>query len=113
MQKSIANVKASLNSSPSRKVSKYPINLVIPVLLIRVPQVKKVVSYAESSDEDDEAVFATLKAKRSAQRRPRAAVPDEDDDDEDTYEAEANDIEEDDGIVGSPLLTHAELINTY
>jgi DNA mismatch repair protein MSH6 len=55
------------------------------------------VSYAESSDEDDDAVFTTMKARRSKQRRPRAAVPDEDEGD--TYEAEANDIEEDDGIL--------------
>ncbi|KAH6623466.1 muts domain V-domain-containing protein [Chaetomium tenue] len=81
VKKSVATVKASLNSSPSRKV-------------------KKVVSYAESSDDDDEAVFATLKARRSGQRRPRAAVPDEDDDDEDTYEAEANDFEEEDDDLG-------------
>jgi len=58
-------------------------------------QAKKAVSYAESSDEDD-AVFATMKARRSTQRRSRAAVPDEDD--EDVYEAEANDVEEDDGM---------------
>ncbi|KAH6847418.1 muts domain V-domain-containing protein [Chaetomium sp. MPI-CAGE-AT-0009] len=77
VKKSVVSVEASLQSSPSRKV-------------------KKIVSYAESSDEDDDAVFATLKAKRSVQRRPRAAVPDEDDDDEDAYEAEANDFEEDD-----------------
>ena len=53
-------------------------------------------SYAESSDEDDDAVFATMKARRSKQRRSRTAVSDEDEGD--TYEAEANDVEEDDGI---------------
>lgn len=65
-------------------------------------QARKAVSYAESSDEDDDAVFATMKARRSTQRRSRAAVPD--DDDEDAYEAEVNDVEEDDGMPPARVL---------
>ncbi|AEO59871.1 hypothetical protein MYCTH_2308482 [Thermothelomyces thermophilus ATCC 42464] len=73
--KSVADEEATLHSSPSRKA-------------------KKTVNYAESSDEDDDEIFATLKARRSRQRRPRATVADEDDGD--TYEADENDYEEDD-----------------
>ncbi|KAL2163373.1 hypothetical protein VTH06DRAFT_5430 [Thermothelomyces fergusii] len=73
--KAVANKEPTLHSSPSRKA-------------------KKVVNYAESSDEDDDEIFATLKARRSRQRRPRATVADEDDGD--TYEADENDVEEDD-----------------
>jgi DNA mismatch repair protein MSH6 len=58
------------------------------------------VDYAESSDEDDEAVFATMKARRFKQRRSRAAVSDEDE--EEAYQAEPNDAEEDDGTLLYP-----------
>ncbi|KAM7190092.1 putative DNA mismatch repair protein msh6 [Rhypophila sp. PSN 637] len=67
--------KTGMASSPSRKV-------------------KKVVSYAESSD-DDEDVFATLNARRARQRRPRSAIP-EDDGDGDDYEADGNAANEED-----------------
>ncbi|KAK3313063.1 muts domain V-domain-containing protein [Apodospora peruviana] len=68
-----AKTLAIMGSSPSRKV-------------------KKVVSYAESSgDEEDEDVFAALKSRRNRQRRPRSTIPE---DDEDDYEAEGNVIEE-------------------
>ncbi|KAH6615735.1 muts domain V-domain-containing protein [Chaetomium sp. MPI-SDFR-AT-0129] len=60
---------------------------------------KKVVSYAESSDEDDDdAIFATLKTRRAKQRRSRVAVSD--DDDADIYEAEVNEPEDDDDDMG-------------
>ncbi|KAK3317724.1 muts domain V-domain-containing protein [Cercophora scortea] len=59
--------KPVMGSSPSRKA-------------------KKVVNYAESSEDEDEDVFVALSAKRTRQRRPRAAIPDDDDDD--VYEAE-------------------------
>ncbi|KAL2151243.1 hypothetical protein VTH82DRAFT_6341 [Thermothelomyces myriococcoides] len=74
-KKSVANEEQPLQSSPSRKT-------------------KKAVNYAESSDEDDDEVFATLKARRPRQRRPLAQAADEDDGD--TYEADENDYEEDD-----------------
>ena len=70
-------------------------------------QVKKAVNYAESSDEDDDAVFATIKARRSTQRRSRAAVPD--DDEEDAYEAEPNDAADDDGISAASLRHESRL----
>jgi DNA mismatch repair protein MSH6 len=53
------------------------------------------VNYAESSDEDDGAVFATLKTRRSRQRGSRTAVPD--DEDEDTFQADVNELQDDDG----------------
>ncbi|KAK4098074.1 DNA mismatch repair protein Msh6 [Parathielavia hyrcaniae] len=68
--------KAALHSSPSRKA-------------------KKAVNYAESSDEDEDAVFATMKPRRSKQRPSRAAVPD-DEDEEEAYQAAPNDFEDDD-----------------
>ncbi|GAB1317668.1 DNA mismatch repair protein msh6 [Madurella fahalii] len=71
--KQSVQITASLHSSPSRKA-------------------KKVVNYAESSDDDDGEVFAALNARRNRQRRSRAPVPDEDD--EDNYEAEEKDLEE-------------------
>lgn len=68
----------TLPSSPSRKV-------------------KKAVNYAESSDEEDEEFIASLTSRKSRQRRPRAAVIDEGD--EDTYEAGANEVDEEDGML--------------
>ncbi|KAK4231839.1 putative DNA mismatch repair protein msh6 [Podospora fimiseda] len=67
--------KPVLQSSPTRKV-------------------KKVVSYAESSDEDDQDVFASLKSRRPQQRRSQAATLE--DDDEDVYDAGANQVEDED-----------------
>ncbi|KAL2131196.1 hypothetical protein VTI74DRAFT_5422 [Chaetomium olivicolor] len=75
VKKPVAAITPGLHSSPSRKA-------------------KKVISYAESSDEDDEAIFSRLKSRRGTQRRSRAAVPDEDD--EDTYQVEVNEAEDDD-----------------
>ncbi|KAL2024975.1 hypothetical protein VTK56DRAFT_3674 [Thermocarpiscus australiensis] len=74
LEKRAANAKAGLNSSPSRKA-------------------KKVINYAESSDEDAGELFSRLKT-RARKGRSRATVPDEDD--EDAYEAGANDFEEED-----------------
>ena len=65
------------------------------ILLTCILQVKKTVNYAESSGEDDDELFAALKARKPRQRRSRPAVPDEED--EDTYEAEAAVEEEEDG----------------
>jgi DNA mismatch repair protein MSH6 len=64
--------------------------------LTPTPQAKKPVSYAESSDEDDEDVFTSLNAKRSRQGRRRAAVLDEDDE-EDFKVDEAEAGRDDDG----------------
>lgn len=61
-------------------------------------QVKKTVSYAESSDDEDEDVFQSIRSQRSRPRAARRAVPDDDDDD--AYEAEENVVEEeDDGTI--------------
>ncbi|KAK3385156.1 muts domain V-domain-containing protein [Podospora didyma] len=76
VKKPSVKIQPSMASSPSRKT-------------------RKAVSYAESSD-DDEDVFASLKSSRTRQRRPRATIPDDDDDDDDVYEAEGNGAEEDD-----------------
>jgi hypothetical protein len=54
---------------------------------------KKAVSYAESSDEDEDP-FESMRSQRTRQRRPRPSVPDDDDDD--VYEAEDNAVEEED-----------------
>ncbi|KAK4124556.1 DNA mismatch repair protein Msh6 [Parathielavia appendiculata] len=75
VQKATVGPKAGLHSSPSRKA-------------------KKAINYAETSDEDDDGVLATMKARRTKQRRSRAAVLDEDE--ENAYQAEPNDIEDDD-----------------
>ncbi|KAK4161751.1 putative DNA mismatch repair protein msh6 [Cladorrhinum sp. PSN259] len=68
-----------LQSSPTRKV-------------------KKVVSYADPSDEDDEDVFASLKARKQRQRRSKAAVSE--DEDGDDYDVGANDVEDEDDEMG-------------
>ncbi|KAK4153972.1 muts domain V-domain-containing protein [Chaetomidium leptoderma] len=79
-QKSSISAKANLHSSPSRKT-------------------KKAVNYAESSDEDADAVFATMKTRRSKQQlRSRATVLDEDE--EEAYEAVPEDAEDDDDDLG-------------
>ncbi|KAK3376596.1 muts domain V-domain-containing protein [Lasiosphaeria ovina] len=76
-KKQVVSVTASMASSPSRKV-------------------KKVVSYAESSDDEGSDAFVSLRTSRTRQRRSRTAVPDDDDDEEDVYEAEDNAVAEDD-----------------
>lgn len=62
---------------------------------------KKVVSYAESSDEEDEDVFASLKSRKPRQRRSKTAVSD--DEDEDAYDAGVNEVEDDDGKCSQPI----------
>ncbi len=86
-------------SSPSRKVS--------PSILwqlstlsgtsanttLQSQKAKKEVNYAESSGEEDEDVFVSLRANRTRQRRPRTTVPD---DDEDDYQAPEEGQKDDD-----------------
>jgi DNA mismatch repair protein MSH6 len=58
-------------------------------------QAKKVVSYAESSDEEDEDVFVALNAKRVRGRSRKQPIIAEDDDDD--YEGDQAVVEEEDG----------------
>jgi DNA mismatch repair protein MSH6 len=70
--------------------------------------VKRTVSYAESSD-DDEDPFESIRSQRTRKRAPRRAVPDDDDDD--AYEGEQNVAEEeDDGTMNkiAPWLGYAD-----
>ena len=63
---------------------------------IPTSQVKKAINYAESSDDEDQDVFATLKAKRArANNRVRPSVVD---DDEDDFDGDNGDPEEEDGM---------------
>ncbi|KAK0648722.1 muts domain V-domain-containing protein [Cercophora newfieldiana] len=57
-------------------------------------KVKKTVSYAESSEDEDDDVFESIRSQRTRQRAPRRTVPDDDDDE--AYEAEENAVEEED-----------------
>lgn len=59
---------------------------------------KKSVNYAESSDDDDQDPFETMRSQRTRQRRPRATIPDDDDDDADVYEADVVEEEEDEDM---------------
>lgn len=78
IKQAAVGTKHALVSSPSRKA-------------------KKVVNYAESSDDDDEDVFVALKARqpRSRGRAARAAL-DDDDDEEDEYQMDHDAAAEDD-----------------
>jgi len=89
-----ATPKPTMASSPTRKVCNLSTVVFIVLELMSILQVKKVVSYAESSDEDED-VFASLKTRRTQQRRPRSTIPDDDEDDFETEDNEANG--EDDG----------------
>ncbi len=82
----IVNGSMVFGSSPSRKVcerTSYSLSL---ILTCKSHQAKKVVSYAESDDEDDEDAFDPAginTQKRKAQRKSK--VVEDDDDEDDTF----------------------------
>lgn len=86
----------ALPSSPTRKV-RYSGCLLLPHQITNAPKIKKVVSYAESSDEDEPFQFGGPSTSRRRSRVPRQVVKDEDD-----YE-EAEEEEVDGGDTGMYL----------
>jgi DNA mismatch repair protein MSH6 len=79
----------ALPSSPTRKV-RYSACLLLPHQVTNAPKIKKVVSYAESSDEDEPFQFGGPSTSRRRSRVPRQVVKDEDDYEEPEEEEEAD-----------------------
>ena len=91
--------KITLASSPSRKVRNQQQRCTFQ-LLTDFRQVRKVVSYAESSEDDEPFTYGGAKARRRT--RARQVFKDEDE-----YDEEANEVAEDDGRSNqTPLMDH-------
>jgi DNA mismatch repair protein MSH6 len=86
-----------LGSSPSRKVCQHSQSLESSSL-IRVQQVKKVVSYAESEDDDDDDAFDPCGIKSKPSRARKTKLPD-DSDEEDNFVTSNDGPADDDGKV--------------